>query len=432
MQDIRDRFEQIKEQWDAVYDAYGDSPASWEPYLPGASLHDVNEAINVLDHWVKKKIRPKRDSAALNAIRASLNTALTNMKTPLQNIQNGQFQHLPAFLNIVGQLFSLLHAMLAISGSVSEEALSAMTQELLEAHAKTNEVADELRGLVVLCESAEEWKASAEAAATSAKTSSTNAESFEDAAETSSANAKTSATEAKEFREAAEQDEAHLKKLVKETAALKTRLIDKEKKLNALIEQASKDQKIISELLPEATSAGLAHSFAARADRFTWPKRGWALGFAISIGLLVYFGWDMFHSILNVSIPAKEVIAGTASSSSGIWHQIINRLPLLAPLFWFAWVCSRQYGHLDRLQEDYAFKEAVSKAFEGYKKQMMEIDKIRGGAGDLSKLLSMEIIQALSKDPQRVYDRNVSDETPLHALVDRIMPAKKSDKDSEE
>jgi len=51
----------------------------------------------------------------------------------------------------------------------------------------------------------------------------------------------------------------------------------------------------------------------------------------------------------------------------------------------------------------------------------MEIDKIRGGAGDLSKLLSMEVIQALSKDPQRVYDRKVADETPLHAMLDRIL-----------
>jgi len=429
MQDIRDRFEQIKEQWDAVYDTYGDSPASWEPYLPGSSLHDIDQAMTVLDRWINKQIRPKRDSAALNAIRSSLNTTLINIKTPLQQLQNGQFQQLPTFLVYLGQLFSLLHAMLAITGQVSDEALSAMSQEMLEVHASTKKVADELRGLVELCKNAEQWKDTAETASTTAKTSATNAEGFEEAAEASSTNAEVSATEAKEFRDAAEQNEGQLKKLVKEAADLKVRLIAQEKKLNALIEQASKDQKIISECLPEATSAGLAHSFAARADRFTWPKRGWALGFAISIGLLVYFGWDMFHSLLEITSATKE---GSAPVNGDIWHQLLNRLPLLSPLFWFAWVCARQYGHLDRVQEDYAFKEAVSKAFEGYKKQMMEIDKVRGGAGELSKLLSVEVIQALSRDPQRIYDRKATDETPMHALLDRILPSKKKEQDAGE
>lgn len=77
----------------------------------------------------------------------------------------------------------------------------------------------------------------------------------------------------------------------------------------------------------------------------------------------------------------------------------------------------RNYGHIVRLEEDYAFKESISRSFEGYKKQMQEVDP-----GSALPRLCENTISILSETPLRVYERKTSDETPANSLLDRFMP----------
>ena len=54
----------------------------------------------------------------------------------------------------------------------------------------------------------------------------------------------------------------------------------------------------------------------------------------------------------------------------------------------------------------------MSKAFEGYKKQMQDIDTINKES--MARVLSTLIISILSENPSNVFERACSDETPFH------------------
>ena len=53
-----------------------------------------------------------------------------------------------------------------------------------------------------------------------------------------------------------------------------------------------------------------------------------------------------------------------------IQRHTLSRLPVTIPLIWVALYAGRHYSLALRLQEDYAYKEAISTAFEGYRKEM--------------------------------------------------------------
>ena len=80
------------------------------------------------------------------------------------------------------------------------------------------------------------------------------------------------------------------------------------------------------------------------------------------------------------------------------------------------------------MQEVYAFKETASRAFEGYKKQMLEIDEADPDETNaLVTELSMRAMHILSKEPLKVFDRKATDETPFSALAERLPLLRKPD-----
>jgi len=106
------------------------------------------------------------------------------------------------------------------------------------------------------------------------------------------------------------------------------------------------------------------------------------------------------------------------------WAFLLQRTPLTFPLIWLGWFFGRNYGHIVRLEEEYAFKESVSRSFEGYKNQMKEVDP----HGALPRLCD-SAISILSENPLKVFDRRTSDETPAHSLLDKLQFGKKGDEE---
>jgi hypothetical protein len=88
-----------------------------------------------------------------------------------------------------------------------------------------------------------------------------------------------------------------------------------------------------------------------------------------------------------------------------------------------------------RVEEEYAFKEAVSTAFEGYKREMVGI--AASGENAMPPLVSLceNVLNALTQRPGRIYEGRHDDITPLTPLaktlgdaVQSIRPAAKADK----
>jgi hypothetical protein len=163
-------------------------------------------------------------------------------------------------------------------------------------------------------------------------------------------------------------------------------------------------------VLPGATTASLASSFRDQALRFRKPQRNWLICFMVSIGLLMV-----------IAIPS--FIAHLKDGGSLAWGTValefVHKLPLTIPLVWLALYSGRNYMTSVRVEEDYAYKEALSRAFEGYRKQMAEIV---AGAGSETPLnvLCTNVLRAISERPGRIYEGAHHDITPASSVVDAV------------
>lgn len=65
------------------------------------------------------------------------------------------------------------------------------------------------------------------------------------------------------------------------------------------------------------------------------------------------------------------------------------------------------------MEEDYAFKEAVSTAFEGYKREMSGIPHREGSTDNPLVTLCENVLGALAERPGRIYEGRTDVVTPL-------------------
>jgi hypothetical protein len=176
------------------------------------------------------------------------------------------------------------------------------------------------------------------------------------------------------------------------------RIANSLKDLEALITRATG-------LLPGFASASLAHSFNEEKKRFAIPQQRW-----LKIFILCIVGLGI------VALPSfVTAIVGTPPESWGaIFRSMSMRLPIVIPLVWLAIYAGRNYMLSIRLEEDYAYKEALSKAFEGYKREMEKIEA--GDAANPTPLTTLcsNILTAIAERPGRIYEgKRKEDMTPL-------------------
>lgn len=172
--------------------------------------------------------------------------------------------------------------------------------------------------------------------------------------------------------------------------------------LSRLKGESDKLHARIESLLPNATSAGLATAFREQQARFVWPQWMWLATFVVTIGgLLASSLWGL---------PA------TNDSWDSMGRHFVNRLPLIAPLVWLAIYAGRHYQLALRLQEEYAYKEAVSAAFEGYKREMGTVGAGANGGSPLVTLCE-NVLSTLGQRPGRIYEGKQEDITPANTFA---------------
>jgi len=209
-----------------------------------------------------------------------------------------------------------------------------------------------------------------------------------------------------ESKRLASDDEATIKKMVTDFTSLTTELASNKTTQNEIFAEFEGYRKKIDGLLADANRAGLAGSFTNRRLWLLAPLAGWLLVFGFSIYELWSIGKEHIVPILEGNKPI-------------LWEQLPLRLALTAPLVWLGWFSARQYGFTSRLREDYAYKEASSKSFEGFKREAKEID-----AEMLKKLLE-QAIKNLGDNPIRIYDGKNNHQTPTQELIDGLLNSEK-------
>jgi hypothetical protein len=174
-----------------------------------------------------------------------------------------------------------------------------------------------------------------------------------------------------------------------------------ELKLRASLEN---NASLIESLLPRATSAGLASAFNRYKKRYEKAQYLWGFGFVLSIVSLCGFGF-----YVESGLPKSQ-------SASEIWIFLAHRIPLAAPLIWLGWFCAIQYGNIIRLMEDYAFKEATSMAFAGYRDHMEHLTTVTDeGAEKAIDKLTSRTVEILSAEPLRLLQKQHLDVSPMAA-----------------
>lgn len=212
------------------------------------------------------------------------------------------------------------------------------------------------------------------------------------------------ATEVVAARDLAKASAATAKGLADKSDTTEERLAAYEKRLAELDQQAAEQLKTITELLPGATSTGLAHAFDDRRKTFLSPATKWQWWFVGSVLALIGLALTGLYQ---------------AKGSSG-WDELarlwLARLPIAGALVWLALHAGREAALAKRLEEDYGYKAAIAASFQGFQKRMAEVGKDAQAGSPLAKLCE-DTLATLASPPGRIYDKHRLTVTPSDEMA---------------
>lgn len=232
------------------------------------------------------------------------------------------------------------------------------------------------------------------------------------AAQTIKANADSDAQMVASLRQQCEQHAATAKSLADIAETTDARVKAYEMRLADLEKLATERLKTIESLLPGATSAGLAFAFEQRRKHFKWPQRIWQGVFiACVLALLALAAWEF-----GVVTKADALL-----TYQKLGLSLLHRLPFALPLIWLAFHSSHKAALAQRVEEDYGFKETVSRSFEGYRHEMAELEGKATPDSPVTQLCA-RTLGVITRRPGMIYEKHPLNMTPLDALTESAVP----------
>lgn len=207
-------------------------------------------------------------------------------------------------------------------------------------------------------------------------------------------------------RKAAEESAAQTKVLAEKSTIVEERIEGYEKRLAELETQCNAQLKTILDLLPGATTAGLAEAFDRRGKTFLAPHTRWQWIFVTSLGFIVILAvtglWHVYKS-------------ATAPSYDELFRLWLSRLPVAGALVWLAMHASRESALAKRLEEDYGYKAAIASSFLGFQKKLSEIGTSVASDSQLAKLCE-NTLTTIATPPGRIYEKHELTVSPSDEL----------------
>lgn len=150
-------------------------------------------------------------------------------------------------------------------------------------------------------------------------------------------------------------------------AVISARSAEIEEKLSATSAEA---EDVLAKSLTAyagATSAGLAAAFTERSKNLQTSMWFWIAGLVLALIAGGYFGGQRLQTLV-------ELMKDPSQSASVLYPNLLISLLSIGAPIWFAWLSTKQIGQRFKLSEDYAFKAAVSRAYEGFRREAARID----------------------------------------------------------
>lgn len=188
-------------------------------------------------------------------------------------------------------------------------------------------------------------------------------------------------------------------------------------RMDELEEQQKKRYVAINEkiesLLPGATSAGLASAYREMKESFDKPIQFSGRIFFAAIAVLVI--GSLAFSIQSIGPQGLKL------AQLGGWDTVLRsfayKLPFYGPAVWLAYYASKRRSEYQRLQQEYAHKEALAKSYDSYKKQ---IDELGVPDNSLLATLMQKAIEAISHNASQTLDGKHGDKMPLQEAAEKI------------
>ncbi len=152
-------------------------------------------------------------------------------------------------------------------------------------------------------------------------------------------------------------------------------------------------------LLPSATSAGLAKAYHDERNKFEKPIFWWNIAFIVSLLII---------SIVSF-ITLKDL-----QTMEDFGKSILHSLPISGPLIWLAIYSSKRRSENQRLEQEYAHKEALAKSYSSYKQQ---IEGLKQEDQELLIRLLDTAITTMSYNASETLDKRHGDGTPAQEIV---------------
>jgi hypothetical protein len=173
----------------------------------------------------------------------------------------------------------------------------------------------------------------------------------------------------------------------------------------------------IEELLPGATSAGLAAAYRAMRKSFAKPIKQYSRLFYVSIGVLSVTAFiSTVDSIWTTDSVIKFI---DVTDYKNFLSNLTHKLPIILPVLWLAIFSSKRRSEALRLQQEYSHKEALAKSYQNFKNQ---VDSLHSEKKEelLEKLLSAAI-DAVAANASDTLDKKHGDNTPAHEGLDKTV-----------
>jgi hypothetical protein len=167
--------------------------------------------------------------------------------------------------------------------------------------------------------------------------------------------------------------------------------------------------------LPGATSAGLASAYKALKDNFRVPIARYTGAFYMSLIILLLGGLAVVSE--SVVLWPFKVQFLQAHDWEEMFRTLLTRVPIVVPIVWLAIFSATRRSQYERLQQEYAHKEALASSYESYKKQLQEL-KIDADA--LQRELIAKAIDAIAYNASKTLDGNHTEKLPAFQVLEKL------------
>lgn len=156
--------------------------------------------------------------------------------------------------------------------------------------------------------------------------------------------------------------------------------------------------KKIEGLLPGATSTGLASAYQEQRKEYVKPYWIWSIAFTLITGGMILFAIMSLHN---------------SNTFAEAFTTIISRTPFFVPAIWLAVFTSKQQSQNKRLQEEYIYKETLSKSYEAYKREIEKLPDTSEKTKLIEKLMETMVKMADYNPSQTLHMRHHNDKPPF-------------------